>query len=119
MPHDCHNAHDPGLPHYGGVVADDLRVELRKHLAEPFPDSIEKGRDYGQVEPVLIGADVYGWALRASRGEPLTAVDRERLQDAADDLRRSLSSFPVEARPYYERILRIAELALAAAAPGS
>lgn len=96
-------------------MAGDLRVELRKHLAEPFPESIEKGRDYGRVDPVLIDADIYGWTLRVSRGEPLTDVDRDRLGDAADELQRSLSSFPADARPYYERILRIVELACAAA----
>jgi hypothetical protein len=35
---------------------------------------------------------------------------------AADRLERSLDEFPPEARPYFERVVRIAELALDASA---
>jgi len=31
---------------------------MHTHMAEPFPDSVEEGLDYGDVEPVLIDADI-------------------------------------------------------------
>lgn len=92
-------------------MADDLAEEMRLHLAEPFPDSVVRGLDYGEVDPVLIGADIYGWATRAGS---LTDLERSHLMRAADELKRSIGAFPPEAQPYYERILRIADLALAA-----
>ena len=82
---------------------------MRLHMAEPFPDSVEKGLDYGDVNAVMIGADIYGWATRAGS---LSELDRSRLRQAADELERSIGAFPVDAQPYYERILRIARLAL-------
>jgi hypothetical protein len=90
-------------------VSDDLAEEMRLHLAEPFPESVKKGIDYGEVDPVLIGADFYGWATRAGS---LSALDRSRLAQAADELQRSISAFPPDAQPHYERILRIAWLTL-------
>lgn len=69
-----------------------------------------KGLGYGEVDPVMIGADIYGWASRAGS---LSELDRARLRQAAEELQRSLGAFPTDARPYYERILRIARLALA------
>jgi hypothetical protein len=91
-------------------VADTLAVEMRLHMSEPFPDSVEKGLDYGEVDAVMIGADIYGWATRAGS---LTELDRSRLAQAADELQRCIGAFPLDAQPYYERILRIAGLALA------
>jgi hypothetical protein len=89
---------------------DALAEEMRLHLAEHFPDSVEKGLDYAEVDAVMIGPDIYGWAARA---DSLSALDRSRLAQAADDLQRSIAEFPPDARPYYLRILRIARLALA------
>jgi hypothetical protein len=94
------------------VPPSDLDAEVRAHLAEPFPDSVEKGKDYGEVDAVVIGADIYGWAVAARRGSSLSPLDRSRLQQAADELERSLTAFPADARQYYERVLRIAHLAL-------
>jgi hypothetical protein len=91
-------------------VVETLAEEMRLHMAEPFPDSVEKGLDYGEVDAVMIGADIYGWATRAGS---LTEPDRSRLAQAADELQRSIGAFPPDAQPYYERILRIAGLALA------
>ena len=71
---------------------------------------VEKGVDYGEVDPVMLDADVYGWALGVSRGARLSPVDRQRLGAAADELERSLSAFPPEAQAYYERLFRIARL---------
>jgi hypothetical protein len=90
----------------------DLDAELRAHMAEPFPASVERGEEYGEVDAVMIGADIYGWADGIRHGGALSAVDRSRLRQAADELQRSLASFPADARPYYERVLRIARLAL-------
>jgi hypothetical protein len=89
-----------------------LLEELRLHMSDPFPRSVVRGEDYGEADAVMIGADIYGWA---SRSDSLNAGDRVRLRRAADELERSLSAFPVEARPYYGRVLRIAHLALGAA----
>jgi hypothetical protein len=87
-----------------------LAEVMRLHMAEPFPESVEKGLDYGEVDAVMIGADIYGWATRAGS---LSELDRSRLVQAADELQRSITAFPADAQPYYERILRIARLALA------
>ncbi len=84
---------------------------MRLHLADPFPDSVEKGLDYGEVDAVMIGADIYGWAARAGS---LSELDRPRLAQAADELQRSIGAFPADAQPYYERVLRIARLTLIA-----
>lgn len=73
---------------------------------------MEKGLDYGDVDPIMIGADIYGWALQVSNGGSLPAVDRSRFQQAVDELERSLNAFPADARAYYERVFRIARLAL-------
>lgn len=91
-------------------MADTLSEEMRLHLAEPFPESVEKGLDYGEVDAVLIGADVYGWATKAGS---LSDLDRSRLREAVAELQRSIAAFPIDAQPYYERILRIALLTLA------
>ena len=103
----------PRRSDYGATVADELIEEMRRHWAEPFPDSVEKGLDYGDVDAVMIGPDIYGWAQTVASGSALSHVDRERLRQAAEELRRSIPAFRAEAQPYYERILRIAELALA------
>jgi hypothetical protein len=93
-------------------VADALAEEMQRHLAEPFPDPVTKGLEYGEVDAVMIGADIYGWASRALE-DSLTSGEQARLADAADALQHSIDSFPPDARPYYERVLRIAHLALA------
>ena len=78
----------------------------------PFPASVEKGVDYGLVDPVMIGADIYGWATRIEGGTVLNPVDRDRLAAARDGLLASLPEFPADARPYYELVLNIANEAL-------
>lgn len=86
------------------------RADLDAHLAEPFPVSIEKGEVYGTVDPVLVGADIVGYI----RHERLDSVQRGSLREIADQLAESLDRFPEDARPYYERLLRIARRAAAA-----
>lgn len=90
-------------------MTDDLANEMRLHLTEPFPESVKKGHDYGEVDAVMIGADIYGWATNA---DSLSEADRSRLAHAADDLQRSIHAFPEDAQPYYERLIRIAHLVL-------
>lgn len=75
----------------------ELQRLLAEHLATPFPSGVVKGRDYGCVDPVMIGADIYGWASRVSKGEALTSVDRDRLRLARDDL---YGRWPHSQRPH-------------------
>jgi hypothetical protein len=90
----------------------DLSRLLEDHRAEPFPTNVVKGEGYGEVDAVVIDADIYGWAVGVSRGRPLGVADLTRLRDARDRLRRSLAAFPEDARPYYERLVEIASAAL-------
>jgi hypothetical protein len=90
-------------------VSDDLAEEMRLHMAEPFPVSVEKGLDYGEVDAVMIDADIHGWATRAGS---LSELDRSRLARAAEELQRSIVAFPPDAQAYCERLLRIARLTL-------
>ena len=92
------------------AMDDELERLLVEHLAEAFPASICKGTDYGEVDPVMIDADIYGWALSAA-GIGLTETDVERLETALAALRRSLPDLPSAAQPYYERLLRLGEVA--------
>lgn len=99
--------------HYVDAMPDDLTDEMRLHDTETFPGSVEKGCEYGEVDAVMIGADIYGWASHVASGVKLRGDQRSGLRRAAEELERSISSFPEDAQPYYERILRIARLALA------
>jgi hypothetical protein len=90
---------------------DDLRELLAEHRAATFPATITKGLDYGEIDAVMIGADIFGWAMQALDGRLATA-DRDRLEVAHDQLARSLEDLPVDARPYYERLLALAAAAL-------
>lgn len=59
-------------------------------MLEPFPDSVEKGLEYGEADAVMIGADIYGWATRAGS---LSELERSRLSQATDELQRSIDAF--------------------------
>lgn len=74
--------------------------------------AIEKGRGYGEVDPVMIDADLYGWALTVHRGGRISPDDRRRFDKAAKELQRSMTSLPLDAVPYYERLLELARAAL-------
>lgn len=91
-------------------MEDALAAELALHLSEPFPASVEKGTVYGAVEPVMVDADIYGWASRGSLGP----IERRSLREAADQLARSLDDLPPDALPYFQRLVRIARMAAAA-----
>ena len=94
------------------MAASDLTDELAAHLADPFPPSVAKGEVYGEVDAVMVDADIYGWAMQA---EFLSGPERASLRQAADALERSIHALPAEARPYYQRLLHLARVALAAA----
>jgi len=89
-----------------------LRELLDEHLKEPFPTSVVKGLDYGGVDCVMVGSDIYGWASRVARGEPLPAEECERFRALRMELVDALPSFPESARPYYEALVEIADIAL-------
>jgi hypothetical protein len=90
-------------------VGADLQEELRVHRAEPFPTSVVKGDDYGEVDAVMIDADIFGWSMQA---ESLSHEAKSSLAKARDELQQSIPEFPDAAKPYYERLVRIATLAL-------
>lgn len=100
--------------HQRGTLAavDGLADLLREHIGAPFPESVVRGQDYGEVDAVMVGADIYGWGLQAAE-RSLTAAERERLSVLREQLQRSLDAFPSDARPYYETLLAIADAALA------
>ena len=90
---------------------DELRNLLEHHRSIPFPAEVERGGAYGDVDAVMIDADIFGWALRAADGN-LAAMERGRLRTAHDELVRSLDAFPAAAQPYYRNLLTLAKLAL-------
>jgi hypothetical protein len=93
-----------------GIVPDLVRL-LEEHRASPFPPEA-RGEEYGEVDAVMIDADIYGWCSTAASTR-LSEADRQGLQRAHDELVRSLPSFPTQVRPYYERLQTLAEAALA------
>jgi hypothetical protein len=88
-----------------------LKKMMKAHLRMPFPAGVERGAEYGEVNSVLIDADIFGWALQASRGK-LSRDDAYKLQISKDKLDRSLEYFPERARNYYESLVALASAAL-------
>jgi hypothetical protein len=89
-----------------------LRALMREHMATPFPSSVEKGEDYGLVDAVLVGADLYGWCDTIATGSRLSDGDTLQLRRLRDELRESIGAFPDDARPYYEHLVQMASVAL-------
>lgn len=89
-----------------------LRLEMERHFAAPFPDSVEKGETYGLVDAVMVGADLYGWSLTIARGGHLGHDDMDRFRKLRDQLAQSIEAFPMEARAYYEQLVTMASIAL-------
>jgi hypothetical protein len=89
------------------VTAPELRALLREHLATPWPESVERGSEYGGVDLVLIDADIFGLA---SREGPASADDRAWLATTADNLEDLLGQLPVDARPYFGRLVEVARV---------
>lgn len=94
------------------VGVERLRPLLREHLTDPFPESVEKGQDYGSVDPVMIDADIVGWVMRLVNTGPLPTEDRAGLEGARARLLGSLPALPSDSRPYYERLVEMATIAL-------
>lgn len=92
----------------------DLDELLRRHLADPFPPSISKGDLYAEVDPVVIDADIYGWASSARDDVTLDSSQMEGLRRARNELVRSLRELPADAVPYFRRLVDIADLVLRA-----
>ncbi|MCP3422381.1 hypothetical protein [Nocardioides pinisoli] len=90
-------------------MEDSQADELAEHRAAPFPPGVEKGSLYGTVEPALIDADIFAWASRYR----LDGAQKRSLREAADQLAQSREFFPVDAQPYFERLVRIARRAVA------
>lgn len=99
------------IGHYRSVV--DLARLLAEHRESAFPASIVKGTDYGEVDAIMIGSDIYGWALQAMGGT-LTSDGRECLREAGGRLSRSLGALPNQAQPYFRKLVEIASKALEA-----
>jgi hypothetical protein len=89
----------------------DLQRLLEEHLATPFPAEA-RGEEYGEVDAVMIDADIYGWCSTAVTSR-LREDQRRGLRDARGQLSRSLQFMPTDIRPYYEQLLALAETALA------
>ena len=80
-----------------------------------FPESVEKGIDYGEVDAVMVDADIFGWASRVAGGEALVTAERLALGKTRGELANSLHEFPKDARPYYKALVTLASAALSAA----
>lgn len=89
-----------------------LKALMREHMASTFPPSVEKGETYGQVDAVMVGADIYGWCSSIASGSRLPEQNTNALHRLRDDLRQSIAAFPEDARPYYEQLVQMASAAL-------
>ena len=90
----------------------DLSGLMARHLATPFPIEVEKGRNYGLVDPgddrlrhLRVGARRFQASPGSRRKAPLLA-------EARTDLSSSLNDFPATAQSYYELLVRLAEMLL-------
>jgi hypothetical protein len=86
---------------------------IEEHRPLPFPESIDKSRDYGDFDLVLVDFSVHAWAVGVAEGTPLDAASRDRLQRAHDFLIRSMDTFPEQAQPYFRLVARLAAATLA------
>ena len=82
---------------------------MRDHANAPFPESVEKGREYGGIDCVMAGADIYGWASSVVAGAGIPAEQRRSLEPLAAQLRQAITLFPAEAQPYYEQLTDLAD----------
>ena len=89
-----------------------LRELLDDHSKQPFPTSVVKGLDYGGVDAVMVGSDIFGWASAIARGDALATDERSRLEELRTELAAALPAFPAQARPYYSALIDIADAAL-------
>ena len=85
---------------------------LEEHRNAHFPAEIEKGRDYGLVDPVMIDADIFGWASSYAAGGQLDTDALSGLEHARLELSGSWNDLPIAALPYYARLVRLADAAV-------
>lgn len=90
----------------------DLADLLGEHRDAHFPAEIEKGRDYGVVDPVMIDADIFGWVSSYASGRQLDTDVRRGLEQARLELGESWNDLPVASLPYYARLFRLADAAV-------
>lgn len=90
----------------------DLDAALEEHRAAPWPRGVDRGEMYGDLSVVMVDADLYGFASRVAEGQSLPLKVRMRFEHDTDRLKASLPRFPAAGRPYFERLLGIAEVAL-------
>ncbi|MCP4963591.1 MAG: hypothetical protein GY925_30520 [Actinomycetia bacterium] len=90
----------------------DLSDLLEEHRDAYFPAETEKGRDYGMIDPVMIDADIFGWASSCASELQLDTDARRGLEQVRLELGESWNDLPVAALPYYARLLRLADAAV-------
>jgi len=90
----------------------DLSDLLEEHGDAHFPAEIERGRDYGVIDPVMVDADIFGWVSSYASGVQLETSARRGLEQARLELGKSWNDLPVAALPYYARLLRLADAAV-------
>jgi hypothetical protein len=82
---------------------------MLEHLSTSWPQSVERGREVGGVDVVLVDADIYGWATQA---ETLGSTQADALRTTVGELQGALDQIPSDAQPYFRRLLEIARLTL-------
>ena len=77
------------------------------HVSEPWPESVERGSEYGGVDLVMAGADIVGIAMSLMPAR-LRGEERAHLRTIAASLERVLDQLPAEARGYFLGLIDIA-----------
>lgn len=87
-----------------------LRRALRAHLAAPWPESVERGSEIGELDLVKADADIYGWAVASLHGQ-LTKAERVELTSIADRLEDAVPALPGAASEYFGRLIELGRIA--------
>lgn len=92
-----------------------LGKQIELHLASPFPASVDRGSLYGDLEPVMAGSDIYGWALQAASGDALSDEDILGIEQVRQSILDSFGVLPAEARDYFKDVRNLALTVLSVA----
>ena len=92
---------------------DELRRLLAEHTADRWQERWN-GRDVGRVPLNLVDPDIVGLVQRCVGGSKLYPDQMKMLRDLRDDVSAVIAGLPVSDRPYFERLRRMADLALEA-----
>lgn len=103
--------HEGRLLVYARKMEYSLSYELRMIYYGQFPDSVDRGAIYGEACPQTTEFIILDYAQRPGS---ISGLELDVLARLADELERSISAFPEDARRYCESLLRIARLVLAA-----